>query len=62
MRISFPLLFLCCALLSACAKRNEWEDLNYSSVYRYYKQREYDAGYVPPPSIGCFDEDLYNCR
>lgn len=50
------------AIVSACVtKKNEWQDLDYSSVYRYYQKREIDSGYTPP-SMGCMDEDLYNCK
>ena len=58
---------LCVALISvvagACAPKNsEWQDLNYSSVYRKAKMRELDTFYTLPSTIGCMDEDLYNCQ
>lgn len=60
---------LCVALIAimvgACTtQRNEWQDLNYSSVYRRAKLRELDAFYTPPADMGCMsgDSNLYNCH
>ena len=51
------------AVLAACASRNsEWEDLDYSSVYRAAGARDNDRNYVQPSIIGCVDEDLINCK
>ncbi len=61
-----PLVPILLCLLMACApKHNEWQDIDYSSVYRRSGERENDSGYTPPRSgsiMGCVDEDLYNCK
>jgi hypothetical protein len=59
----FP--FLLTALLAACAgnaAHKEWEDLDYSPVYRAYEKRENDSSYKPASIVGCIDDDLYNCK
>lgn len=70
MRATKPVLtlWLSVALLSGCgngssaAAHNEWQNIDYSSVYRKAGQRENDSGYVQPSVVGCVDDDLYNCR
>jgi hypothetical protein len=51
-------------LLPACAsqQKNQWENIDYSPVYKAYGDQGNDAGYTPPSVLGCVDDDLYNCR
>jgi hypothetical protein len=46
----------------AGAPRNKDWDIDYSSVYRAYENREYDSGYKQPSVISCVDDDRYNCN
>lgn len=60
---SAPLLLAALLLIScAGAQKSEWDNLDYSSVYRKAQQRgEYDTGYTP--SYGsCVDDDIINCE
>jgi hypothetical protein len=52
------------AVMAACttSRHNEWEDLDYSAVYRAAGQRDNDRTYVQPSVLGCVNEDLYNCH
>ncbi len=47
--------------LSGCgaSQKNEWEDLDYSPVYKKAQGREFDPSYTP--AGGCVDDDL-GCR
>jgi hypothetical protein len=56
-------IFMACLIFSACGaqQHNEWEDLDYKSVYKRAQSRENDPYYEQPTSFGCMDEDLYNC-
>lgn len=53
---------------SACAggqggvRRGEWEDIDYSKVYKAAGQRDTDANYKMPTVTNCVDDDLYNCN
>jgi hypothetical protein len=49
---------------SGCARTggNQWENLDYSKVYRENARRENDTSYVTPSVLGCTDDDLFNCR
>lgn len=62
MRNNIHIPFLLFFVLIACVKRDPWHDIDYSSVYQYYKHREIDTNYTPPSILGCVDEDLYNCQ
>ena len=42
--------------------RSEWDNIDYSSVYRRAAQRENDSRYEPTGDVGCLDDDLYSCR
>lgn len=59
---AIPLLCALSLTLVACANkgRSEWEDIDYSSVYRKANQRENDSGYTPS-SGGCLDND-FGCQ
>lgn len=62
-RADFIALFLCVGL-AACGgskRSNQW-DIDYSSVYKAYGNREIDNSYKAPSVIGCVDDDLYNCQ
>ncbi len=53
------ILFAC----NACAaKKDDWSNIDYSSVYRAAEQREIDARYRQPSVVGCVNDDLYLCR
>lgn len=54
---------LAAVLLTACGtpRSSDWQDLDYSSVYRKAKMRELDMLYTQPSEIGCLDDDLYSC-
>jgi hypothetical protein len=54
------LMIVVLALASCAQKRNEWEDLDYSSVYRKAGQRENDPSYTPA-SGSCLEDD-FGCR
>ena len=45
--------------LASCGgqKKNQWEDLDYSSVYRKAGERENDSGYTSPTG-SCIDDDM----
>jgi hypothetical protein len=50
-------------MLTACYQsHNDWENLDYTSVYRAYENRQNDMRYKPPSILGCIDDDLINCR
>ena len=60
-------LWISLSLLPGCGSggahaTNEWQNIDYSSVYRKAGQRENDSSYTQPSVIGCVDDDLYNCR
>lgn len=61
-RYASYIMTLC--LLTACGggQRSQWDDIDYSSVYRAYERRQNDSGYTPPSIVGCVDDDLYNCK
>ena len=52
------------AACSACAenKRNEWQDIDYSKVYRNAGERQIDSTYRAPSVVGCVNDDLYLCQ
>lgn len=57
------LLAVC--VLIACSgggRHKEWEDLDYSRVYKHYGERENDPGYTQPSILNCVNDDLYNCN
>ncbi len=60
---ALPLLCALCVLLSACAGkgRSEWEDIDYSSVYKKASQRENDSGYTSGSFGSCLDDD-FGCQ
>jgi len=58
---NIPLILACVVFSSCTAQSNPWENLDYKSVYKRAQQREIDPLYQQPTTIGCMDEDLYNC-
>ncbi|MGE0754660.1 MAG: hypothetical protein AB7L92_05820 [Alphaproteobacteria bacterium] len=57
-------LFCAAVLLMSCAggQKSQWDNLDYSSVYRKAgEKQEYDTGYTPSYS-GCVDDDLIGCE
>lgn len=60
----WPNILLVMCLVSACSggKRNQWDDVDYSRVYKAYETRENDSSYTQPSITGCVDDDLYNCK
>jgi hypothetical protein len=61
---SSNLLLTVCLLAAACAggKRTQWDNVDYTPVYKAYGERENDPAYTQPSVIGCVDDDLYNCK
>ena len=59
-----PHVLVMACFLAACAggKRNQWDDVDYTPVYKAYESRQNDAGYTQPTITGCVDDDLYNCK
>ncbi|MFO0388492.1 MAG: hypothetical protein ACK502_02060 [Alphaproteobacteria bacterium] len=59
---AMPLMCALSLALAACANksRGDWEDIDYSSVYRKASQRENDSSYVPSAG-GCLDAD-FGCQ
>jgi hypothetical protein len=59
---AMPLMCALSLTLASCASksRGDWEDIDYSSVYRKANQRENDSSYVPS-SGGCLDAD-FGCQ
>lgn len=58
-----PLLCAVSLTLVSCANkgRGDWEDIDYSSVYRKANQRENDSSYTPS-SGGCMLDDDFACQ
>ncbi len=63
---ALPILLALSLGCSACAggqKHNEWDDIDYTGVYKRAEKRESDSSYKLPPTVrGCVDDDLYNCK
>ena len=59
--ISTTLAVLLAASACSGGRHSEWDNIDYSSVYRKAGESENDSGYRAPRIIGCIDEDLYNC-
>ena len=52
-------------VLAGCGgktSRSQWEDIDYTPVYRAYEGHQNDTRYTQPSIIGCVDDDLYNCK
>lgn len=64
MNRGFLIAFMFVLLVPACggAKRSEWENIDYSGVYRAYQGRENDSRYVPPKNSNCLEDDLMTCQ
>lgn len=57
------MIMVMCVLVDCAPRGNDWQNIDYSSVYRRAKGYENDSSYTPPRSVlGCVDEDLYNCK
>lgn len=56
-----PVVCVLSLTLSSCAtkSRNEWDNIDYSSVYRKANQRDNDNLYTP--STGCSLDDDFAC-
>jgi hypothetical protein len=50
--------------LPACANKSHgnWDNIDYTPVYKAYENRQNDSSYQQPSVISCVDDDLYNCR
>lgn len=66
---AYPLVLAISITCSACANgggaagsRGQWEDIDYSKVYKAAGQRDVDSSYKLPTVAGCVDDDLYNCK
>lgn len=52
----------CSACGGGSRKTDDWDNIDYTNVYRKAAQREADRVYKLPTVRGCVDDDLFNCR
>ena len=65
MRHLFSISLMTLCVLAGCGgktSRSQWEDIDYTPVYRAYEGHQNDTRYTQPSIIGCVDDDLYNCK
>ncbi|MFW0776713.1 MAG: hypothetical protein ACN2B6_03215 [Rickettsiales bacterium] len=51
-----------CVLASCGGSRSQWDDIDYTPVYRAYEGRQNDAGYTAPSILSCVQEDRHECN
>ena len=62
MRSGHVMIIVC--MLTACGgnKGHQWDNIDYTPVYKAYEARENDSRYTQPNITACVDDDLYNCK